>query len=174
MRIPSGKVDQVIYFVALSSADLATRLTGLTSFTVYRSRNGGAPALYTTPTVTELSAANMPGVYALLVDEDTTIASASDSEEYCTHITQASMAPVSRTIELYRSADSSVLDVAAGVETGVTVRQALRIILASAAGKLSGAATTSIKIRDTGDAKDRITATVDASGNRTAVTLDAS
>jgi hypothetical protein len=104
MRIPSGKIDQVIYFVAVDSTDLRTRETGLGSFTVYRSRNGAAPVIYTTPTVTELSAGNMPGVYALTIDEDTTIAAGSDSEEYCVHITQASMAPVSRTIELYRRA----------------------------------------------------------------------
>ena len=102
MRIPSGKTDQVIYFVAVDSVDLKTRETGLTTFTVYRSRNGGAATAYTTPTVAELSAANMPGVYSLLIDEDTTIASGSDSEEYVVHITQAAMAPVTRTIELYR------------------------------------------------------------------------
>lgn len=67
----------------------------------------------------------------------------------------------------------ALLDRTAGVETNRTPRQALRIILASAAGKLSGAATTTVAIRDTNDSKDRITATVDADGNRTAVTLDA-
>jgi hypothetical protein len=102
MRIPSGKIDQVIYFVAVDSADLKTRKTGLTSFTVYRSRNGGTATVYTTPTITELSAANMPGVYSLLIDEDTTVASTSDAEEYCVQITQASMAPVTRVIELFR------------------------------------------------------------------------
>ncbi|TIN12196.1 MAG: hypothetical protein E5Y51_28525, partial [Mesorhizobium sp.] len=102
MRIPSGKTDQAIYFVAVDSADLKTRKTGLTSFTVYRSRNGGTATVYTTPTVTELSAANMPGVYSLLIDEDTTIASTSDAEEQVLHITQASMAPVTRVIELFR------------------------------------------------------------------------
>lgn len=102
MRIPSGKTDQLIYFIAVDSTDLKTRETALGSFTVYRSRNGGAATAYTTPTIAELSAANMPGVYALTVDEDTTIAAGSDSEEYCVHITQASMAPVTRTVELYR------------------------------------------------------------------------
>jgi hypothetical protein len=102
VRIPSAKVDQVIYFVAVDSTDLKTRETGLASFTVYRSRNGGAATLYTTPTVAELSAANMPGVYSLLIDEDTTIAAGSDSEEYVVHITQAAMAPVTRSFELYR------------------------------------------------------------------------
>jgi hypothetical protein len=102
MRIPSGKTDQVIYFVAVDPTDLKSRETGLSSFTVHRSRNGGAATAYTTPTVAELSAANMPGVYSLLIDEDTTIAAGSDSEEYVVHITQASMAPVTRSIELYR------------------------------------------------------------------------
>lgn len=68
----------------------------------------------------------------------------------------------------------AVLDEADGVETGVTLRQAMRLNLAAAAGKLSGAATTTIAIRDVGDTKDRITATVDADGNRTAVTTDVS
>jgi hypothetical protein len=102
MRIPSGKTDQLIFFVALDSSDRVTRKTGLSSFTVYRSRNGGTATVYTTPTITELSSSNMPGVYALTIDEDTTIASGSDSEEYCVHITQASMAPVTRVLELYR------------------------------------------------------------------------
>lgn len=102
MRIPSGKIDQVIYFVAVDSSDLKTRKTGLSGFTVYRSRNGGAATAYTTPTIVEISAANCPGLYALTADEDTTIASSSDSEEYVVHITCATMAPVTRTIELYR------------------------------------------------------------------------
>lgn len=64
------------------------------------------------------------------------------------------------------------LDLSNGIETGVTPRQALRGILAAALGKLSGAATTTVVIRDANDTKDRITATVDADGNRTAVTKD--
>lgn len=68
----------------------------------------------------------------------------------------------------------ALLDRSAGVETGITPRQALRLGLAADAGKLSGAATATIKIRDRADTKDRITATVDADGNRTAVTVDVS
>jgi hypothetical protein len=69
---------------------------------------------------------------------------------------------------------SALLDLANGVETGITVRQGLRVVLSALAGKLSGAATTTVRVRDTSDSKDRIVATVDADGNRTAVTLDAS
>jgi hypothetical protein len=102
MRIASGRTDAKLSFVAVDATDLKTRETGLTSFTVYRSRNGGTATAYTTPTVTELSSANMPGVYVLTVDEDTTITSGVDEEEYVVHITQASMAPVTRAVELYR------------------------------------------------------------------------
>lgn len=68
MRIPSGKTDQLIFFVAVDSTDLKTRETGLSSFTVYRSRNGGTATVYTTPTVAELSTSNMPGVYSLVIE----------------------------------------------------------------------------------------------------------
>lgn len=124
MRIPSGKTDQYIYFVAVDITDLKTRETGLSGFTVYRSRNGAAAVLYTTPTINETDVTNMPGVYELLVDEDTTIAAGSDSEEYCVHITQASMAPVTRAVELYRrdTTSGTTLDVtatgAAGIDWG--------------------------------------------------------
>jgi hypothetical protein len=145
MRIPSGKVDCALYFVAVDVTDFVTRETGLSSFTVYRSRNGAAEAAYTTPTITEVDATNMPGVYTLLVDEDTTIEVTSDSEEYCVHITHAGMAPVTRTVELYRSQAASTpptaieiadalldRDMAAGTDSGSTTvrtpRQALRFL----------------------------------------------
>lgn len=104
MRIPSGSTDRKIYFVALDGTENPpkTRLTGLTNFTVSRSRNGAASLVYTTPTITEVSAANMPGVYALLLDEDTGISTTHDTEEYCVHISHAGMASLTRTVELYR------------------------------------------------------------------------
>jgi hypothetical protein len=59
------------------------------------------------------------------------------------------------------------------LESGVTTEQALRLILSALAGVLSGApGPGTITIRDVNDTKDRISATVDANGNRTAVTLD--
>lgn len=53
-----------------------------------------------------------------------------------------------------------------------TMRQLLRGIASANLGKLAGAATTTITIRAADDTKDVITATVDANGNRTAITLD--
>lgn len=171
MRIPSGKVDQVIFFVAFDSNDNLTRKTGLSAFTVYRSRKGGTATVYTTPTIAELSSANMPGVYSLLIDEDTTIDSASDSEEYAVHITATGMAPVTRTLELYRRdttsgrtlavdsssrADASVGAMAANVMTAAAAASdlttelqgglATAAALATADGKLDaiGASTTNL------------------------------
>ena len=69
----------------------------------------------------------------------------------------------------------ALLDRSAGVETGLTPRQAFRLMAAAVAGKLSGAATTTITIRNAvADSKARITATVDADGNRSAITYDVS
>lgn len=69
---------------------------------------------------------------------------------------------------------TEVLDLDDAIESNMTFRQAMRVILATLVGKLSGAPAGPILIRDTNDTKDRVTATVDADGNRTAVTLDKS
>lgn len=60
------------------------------------------------------------------------------------------------------------------VEGTLTERQLLRILLAALAGKSDGGGSPSINFRDLADSKNRISATVDASGNRTAITLDGS
>lgn len=67
-----------------------------------------------------------------------------------------------------------LLDLADAIETGVTLRQAHRIALAAAAGKSSGFPGANPVFRNVGDTKNRISATVDSDGNRTAVTLDGS
>lgn len=59
-------------------------------------------------------------------------------------------------------------------ESSATCRQALRIIVAAVAGKVTGGGTSTIHFRDIDDAKNRITATVDENDNRTAITLDGS
>lgn len=68
---------------------------------------------------------------------------------------------------------AGLLDLADGVESGETVRQTLRLQRAALVGKSSGFPGGPVKFRDKGDTKDRITGTVDADGNRTAVTTDA-
>ncbi len=55
------------------------------------------------------------------------------------------------------------------VEGAVTVEQALRLMLSALSGKSDGGGSNTIVFRDIGDTKNRISATVDANGNRTAV-----
>lgn len=61
------------------------------------------------------------------------------------------------------------------VETGLTVRQALKLMAAAMAGKISGADTATVRIRSAvADDKERIVAAVDGDGNRTGITVDLS
>lgn len=59
------------------------------------------------------------------------------------------------------------------IETGLTMRQALRLITAAVGGEVSGGGTTTITFRNAvADSADRIVATVDVNGNRTAISYD--
>lgn len=73
---------------------------------------------------------------------------------------------------------AAVWDYADGVELGLTPIQAQRLILAMAAGKISGAEGATMLIRgahaSNGTSKVRITATTDENGNRTGIVLDVS
>lgn len=70
-------------------------------------------------------------------------------------------------------AATALLDAADSIETGLTVRKALRLLTSVIGGKLSGAATPTNTFRNAvADSKARVTSTVDADGNRTAVAVD--
>jgi hypothetical protein len=60
------------------------------------------------------------------------------------------------------------------VDGATTAAESMRLQNSALAGKASGMGTTTATFRDLADSKDRIVATVDASGNRTAITRDAS
>lgn len=67
----------------------------------------------------------------------------------------------------------ALLDRTDAIEVGLTPRGQMRLVAAAEAGKASGLATTTVTLRNAvADTKNRITATVDANGNRTAVTTD--
>jgi hypothetical protein len=72
--------------------------------------------------------------------------------------------------ELAADAVDEILDEI--IEGTVTLRQALRIVLAFIAGKASGGGTTTVTFKDIGDTKSRIVMTVDTEGNRTGVVID--
>ena len=55
------------------------------------------------------------------------------------------------------------------VEGTITLRQAVNLFLSVLTGKSSGGGTATLVFRDTADSKNRLSVTVDANGNRTAV-----
>ena len=70
------------------------------------------------------------------------------------------------------STRATVATILAGnIEDSITVAHAMQAILSACAGKSDGGGSTTIHFRDQADSKNRITATVDANGNRTAITL---
>lgn len=122
MRLLSGDTG-FIGFVAY--ADTGTnpgtaRLNGYAAkFTAYYSRNGGTVTQDTGPTFKALSAGNMPGVYAYLVDRDTTLGAGNLTESYVIHIndTGGHVRPVTREIEIFRTDTGAT----ATVDTGQIV-----------------------------------------------------
>lgn len=60
------------------------------------------------------------------------------------------------------------------VESTLTAREVYRVLLSVMAGKSDGGGTATIHFRDYADGTNRVTATVDGNGNRTAITLDGS
>jgi len=69
--------------------------------------------------------------------------------------------------------DISVADIMTYVVEGaLTFEQMTRIFQAVLAGKSTGGGTNTISFRDVADSKNRVQATVDANGNRTAVAVD--
>jgi hypothetical protein len=80
---------------------------------------------------------------------------------------------LSSSIEIAQTTGISVNDIlSAEIETGYNMQEILRLVAAALAGKVSGGGTSTISIRDINDTVDRIVATVDSNGNRTAVTKD--
>ena len=69
----------------------------------------------------------------------------------------------------------TVSDILAGVVEGsITLKGALRLAMSVLAARSTGGGTTTVSFRDQANTKDRVQATVDSNGNRSAVTLDVS
>lgn len=104
----SGSTNEFLHFVALSTADHVSRVTGLTSFNVYAAATSASTGSTYGITVAEVNSTQMPGVYRVQLNDSTlmTIASGVDHREICLHIT-SSMDPVTRTFDLYRRAVTS-------------------------------------------------------------------
>lgn len=70
---------------------------------------------------------------------------------------------------------TALLDLADAIEAGLSLRGAIRLALAALAGEVSGAGTGTERFRNAvANSKERLVASVDAQGNRTAIAADAS
>lgn len=124
MRIKKDVVTQKLAFVAVDSDDHITRKTGLSSFTVYYSLNGGAAAQLVSPTVAELDATNMPGDYVLTVNGASMVSAAG---ELIIHITKTGMDDVTRIVEITTNFENDIYD-RVGAPAGASIAADLVVI----------------------------------------------
>lgn len=74
--------------------------------------------------------------------------------------------------EIAAAAALKLLDTANDIETNITVRNALRACIALLTGQVTGAGSGTEIFKNPGATKNRATITVDANGNRSAITFD--
>lgn len=112
MRIPSGSTTHYVEFTAVDATDLQTKETGFgsTGWTVVSSKNGAADVTWTTPTITEIDSVTMPGWYALLLDEQTTITQGAGEQELGLYITHSGMMPRDFSVTLYEQVYDADID----------------------------------------------------------------
>lgn len=113
----------------------------------------------------EISSTLAPGLYRLDI-ADAVFAAGAFSAVVYVMVTTSAAAATPKQYE-FVSGDA-LLDQPAGVETGLTVREALRLMASVLFSEASGLGTTTAVFRDFGDTKDRLSVTVDADGNRSA------
>lgn len=174
----TGKIYCI--FIADSSATDGRGKTGLayntSSLTAYYKRsNGTGSVAITLANITtlgtfasggfkEIDATNMKGWYEFHVP-DACLASGADNVGICLQ-GAANMAPVNIEIKLGAVYLGQTFDAEDIVE-------ALTLMRAALVGKSTGGGGATVKFRDKADSKDRITASVDGDGNRTAVSTSA-
>jgi hypothetical protein len=147
--------------------------TGAVIPTVSTVTDGAKAAVCSEARLAELDAANLPtDIDAILADTGTDGVVLANDAITAAKIAADAIGASELATDAVTEIANGILDLANGVETGYTVRQVLRVLGGAAGGKASGMDTTSAVIRNLGDTLNRISATVDADGNRSAVTLN--
>lgn len=139
MRITEGDTSRSVYFVAVDSVDYVTRETGLASWVVYYSIDGGAATSVGSPTVSEVDSTNMPGVYklALNVSGMVTLGAGVESGELVLHLSHTGAAPITRVLTVERGVSSLVLGASLGFggSLDASVEEALQAAWVQGRGK---------------------------------------
>jgi len=147
-----------VFLYAHDTAANAPKTGDAANITAYVTRDGGAPAAATNA-VAEVDATKAPGWYRLQLTQ----AERDASTVLVTAVSATADVQVEGAVVLSQT-----------IEGAYTLRELVRLMAAALFGKSSGGGSTTITFRDLADGKDRIVATVDSNGNRTAVTLDPS
>lgn len=165
------------YFAVYDSSDAA--VTGLLdgAFTKLLSKDGATSAV--TVTISEVGSGiyaasftpNGVGAWDLVVRHATYNARGwEETYDVSTDGPLPAGAAMALTSSERDSVAAALLDLANGVESGYTLRQALRLVAAVLCGKASGGPNGTI-FRSMDDSANRVSSTSDSNGNRTAVTL---
>ncbi len=159
--IKQSQTAQPLVFLLVLSSDHITGATGL-SPTVTLSKNGGS---FGSPAgaVTEIG----NGWYKVA-------GNATDTATLGPLLLHASVATADPTDDCFQVVGWDPQQTAfdqVTIESGINARQALAAILATECGKASGMATNAPVFTGGGNSTTRVSATTDANGNRSAVTL---
>lgn len=161
MHLGNYKINDYVTFTCNTHSPTTgsnNAATGSVTYSIYEDETGTA---ITTGTMSALGTAT--GFYSERIQ--VTTASGFENDRTYTIRIQA-------TVDLVTAALLHSFKVESIVEGTITESQALKLLLAFAAGRSSGGGTTSVIFRDTANSVNRIVATVDSNGNRTAVTLN--
>lgn len=154
----------------------ATPKTGdAANLTAYVSIDNGAITVLGDTSATEISNTNAKGYYLFDLTQAETNGNVLlfTCKSTTANIVCVACPDVVQTVLTTNDAADALLDRTSAVETGLTLRGAFRLLCAMLGGKISGANSTSPVVRNAvADSKTRVSMTVDASGNRTAVTID--
>jgi len=141
-------------------------IQGAGSLTIDSSCSSGTIGLHGPIIITD----NVDGGFSGTINED----SRYDVDQITAAVLDDSVKINGATLNVLSGHDPGATLIGTVSEGGYDLQEMIRIISAALAGKSSGGGSSEITFRDLNDTKDRIVATVSASGNRTAVTLDAS
>lgn len=179
-----GRLDLLVDGILADTAEIGTAGAGLTALpwnaswdAEVQSECTDALNAYDPPTKAELDSAVSPlatsaEIAALNNLDSTAVQSAAAAA--LTAYDPPTKAELDSAVDALPTASENAAAVLAGGDVdGFSLEETLKLCLAALAGKLSGAATTTITIRSADDSADRVVATVDSDGNRTALTLDA-
>lgn len=197
MYLGMWQIDDLLTFTVVTHAAATGALTDADSVPSYRLYEDETGTAILTGSMAKLDDTNTTGHYS----EQITLSAANGFEvgkSYSIYITAAVSSVTGATVRNFQvepawATVGAAMTLATGavsaaalaadavdeiidevIEGSLTLRQLLRILLAAAAGESGGGGSGTITFRDAADTKNRISATVDANRNRTAVTLDGS